>query len=328
MKIKTLKVFLICLFVLSCTHNSRKIPLLKRNIASSSNFGSKEYHIESPSLESPLSNAIVKAVLGGREADQKLSSMNVYLETERGSCSGTIIAEDTILTAAHCIYSTSKEIKIFFNNDFTNSLTSTKFSKFISFPESLEVDQVTDERYLGQHLDFDFDSYQRFKEYFDNLTETSFRPLDQRHYLSSQDLALVFLDQKIPSGTQIAAMYSGPLVFRQKLIGVGYGVTSRNFQEKSNFNLRYSEMEYFAGYYYDEKLLSIRVHSGHYSKNTCAGDSGGGLWYKDLDGQYSLLGVLSAGTNNCANSKIYTLQSSYYEWIDREITKFRSQTPL
>jgi V8-like Glu-specific endopeptidase len=298
-----------------------------RKIANVDNFN-REYYIEELHPYSPLRKNLHKMVLGGKEAENELASMSVFLQTKDSSCSGTIISHDIILTAAHCIDSKTKEIEIYFNNDFEKPYTSTKFAKLISFPENEEIERIQRERYSNDHLDFDFDEYKSFQSYFDNLTELDYRPLEKSVYYASSDLALVFLENPLPENAKIASMFSGKLKFKQKFIGVGYGVTSRNYHEKTNNKLRYTEMKLFAAYHLRETILSLSVHSGHYSKNTCAGDSGGGLFEKKKEGKYQLIGVLSSGNNNCANSKLYTLIHPYYDWLEEEITNFRSKKEM
>ena len=313
------------LTILSCTNTKRDTL---RDIASLDNSKPKKLYIDEPTVNSPLKNNTIRAVLGGKEADDNLSSKSVFLNMEGSSCSGTVIAKDTILTAAHCIRDKTKKIEIYFNN-FKESLVSTKFSRFIPYPEKDESKKDLKKGDQDDHLDFDFDTYKNFQSYFDSLSEFEDIPArSMLDHLGSYDLALVFLDEELPSEVNIADFYSGNLAFRQELIGVGYGLTSRSMRERTSYNLRYTKMTLFGGYFIDDVLLSVRVHSGHYSKNVCYGDSGGGLWSRDKNGNDTLVGVLSAVYNNCANSVQSTLIHPLFWWIDKEILKHRSKVSL
>ena len=52
-------------------------------------------------------------------------------------------------------------------------------------------------------------------------------------------------------------------------------------------------------------------------KDSCSGDSGGGLFIQDTRDTWHLLGIVSYGARDCGNSKpgVYTRVSNYTDWI-------------
>lgn len=55
------------------------------------------------------------------------------------------------------------------------------------------------------------------------------------------------------------------------------------------------------------------------SKDTCQGDSGGPLNIKGSDGRWHLVGLTSYGPNPCGEGSVYTRLSGFREWIKENI---------
>ncbi|XP_026134550.1 complement factor D [Carassius auratus] len=73
------------------------------------------------------------------------------------------------------------------------------------------------------------------------------------------------------------------------------------------------------GDYYGTKFTNNMFCAAEKLKDTCDGDSGGPLLYKDL-----VVGITSNGGKKCGSSKkpgLYTIISHYTKWIDSKITQ-------
>ena len=302
------------------------------------------------------------SILGGRQADTALSSMSVDLHDANNdfSCSGTIIAKDVILTAAHCIHDNTERVTVSFNN-FENSVVAHQFAKRVHFPKigsaaaPAKSDSETSKDYksaedyydnataedaaeLDKYWDyfgFDEKSHEDFNNLFNTFTEMqTLTKLDLSGPANEgvttemyfNDVALIFLDQEIPENAKVAKLYSGEKIeFKQKVLGSGFGKSSRDFYtNKTNHkNLRYVEMEVYEIGLIDNQPAAFHAYSGHHSKNICRGDSGGGTWIKNNDGQYQLVGVASYDHNNCANYAGFVFINPQVEWINQQISNFR-----
>ena len=58
---------------------------------------------------------------------------------------------------------------------------------------------------------------------------------------------------------------------------------------------------------------------GELGKDSCSGDSGGGLFISDTSDTWHLLGIVSYGTLDCGNGTpgVYTRVSSFLQWISK-----------
>ena len=57
---------------------------------------------------------------------------------------------------------------------------------------------------------------------------------------------------------------------------------------------------------------------------SCSGDSGGPVFFKNVEGQYILAGLVSRGDENCHIYGIYENVFFYNEWIQKTIESFKS----
>ena len=59
------------------------------------------------------------------------------------------------------------------------------------------------------------------------------------------------------------------------------------------------------------------MRRGELGRDSCSGDSGGGLFISDTSDTWHLLGIVSYGTLDCGNGTpgVYTRVSSFLQWI-------------
>ena len=64
---------------------------------------------------------------------------------------------------------------------------------------------------------------------------------------------------------------------------------------------------------------------GEIGKDSCSGDSGGGLLsnFGGEETRWEVVGILSQGTNRCGNGTpgVYTRVSQYLQWIEQTMRK-------
>ena len=62
---------------------------------------------------------------------------------------------------------------------------------------------------------------------------------------------------------------------------------------------------------------------GEIGKDSCGGDSGGGLFSKRDDGRWEVVGIVSFGSERCGDGTpgVYTRVSQYLQWIEQTMKK-------
>jgi V8-like Glu-specific endopeptidase len=213
-------------------------------------------------------------------------------------CSGSVIAEDVVLTAAHCV----DEVVIPFD------------VRIIYGQESLNAAEVIiHENYstAAPHIRYTEGNYYRF---------------------SSADIALLKFDEMIPLPT--LPIGNPPEVRGELMTVVGYG----NNENLSSGVRRNGQVEFIATsatYLSNKETVdlsdgSILIDPGPTNQTVCGGDSGGALIYQDR-----LVGVTSGGVinygdgNQCVRSRNANFISApaHLSWIQSHVTMPEIDTP-
>ncbi|MCO5142540.1 MAG: trypsin-like serine protease [Oligoflexia bacterium] len=223
-----------------------------------------------------------------QKATAKIISVNPYNSLDMSLCSGTLIASDVILTAAHCFLKRAPGRVSFSSDDNIDSIVSENIADFVVHP-NFKLKKA--KSLLGIKLN-DMDT--------------------------ENDIALVFLKEKLPAFLTPAllppkgySIHSSPLI-----ILAGFGKVSQSdsvsiFKKPLNFTLAKIS---------DAGNSKIKITG---KKNICSGDSGGPIYGKvERSSKLVVLGVHSFG--NCSDSAQDTKVSDYTNWILLEIEKFRS----
>lgn len=287
-------------------------------------------------------------VLNGRSVTQSESAWNhsvllgLYSDKKlEGSCSGTIIAKDTILTASHCLKDHIKKVRIIFGLDNRNgtSVDSVETQTFVrarkEHSPSLTPTTVSNESTPSPYLLYDKDQQKEFHKWFTELRNLHI--VDHEHSQRSKerqhDVALVFFKNGLPRGFRPANWYKGDLPrLKEKLYSFGYGINNRDLK-KSTIALREGIIKTY-GYSVittQEKQwpLILFGYSGSAATNVCNGDSGAGVFALDKKtGEPKLIAVHSAGFNGCSETTFEVLLHYYSDWIQSAIKSYRSSTFL
>lgn len=204
---------------------------------------------------------------GATDGDQHPSVVKLIMRTSRGYslCSGSVISEDAVLTAAHCVDNVSNAANVYM----IAGADQISAAEIIIHPEYSAS---------TPHIRYAEGDYYRF---------------------SGADIALLKFDNLIPVPN--IDLGENPSQRGELLTIVGYG----NNEHLSNGIRRNGTVEYVgttATYLVDKNTIdqaegSIIINPGPTNQTVCGGDSGGALLH-----QGTLIGVTSGGVINAGSS--------------------------
>jgi secreted trypsin-like serine protease len=256
------------------------------------------------------------AIIGGSEvpATSPISRLTVGLYDKRTGfvCTGSVIREDLVVTAAHCIESKASDIIIIFALDF--SAYDNNESKSLRIATDVKV-------------------HENFK-------------LDNPSALDWDDIALIRFSGGLPEGYAAIQILKDTSLLKQgtAVQMAGYGASGAELEEvnakkdkKFKQDLASGEIICYDKTYthcyritfsgtdhlrsteatiegFTEKEIRMNESKGH---GTCVGDSGGPLIYQNTDGTLNLIGATSRGSEFCDGPAIYTNVTEYVDWIQK-----------
>ena len=243
-----------------------------------------------------------QAIHKGIPAEDDIYSgvVSLAIRTDRdisNYCSGTLIAPNIVLTAAHCV-SDTEEIPMnkLFNDGRIVVVVGSDVSDSIIYTATR----------LSVHPKFNF-------EFFEH------------------DLAILWLEHEVPTeyATPIPILENSEVILSHKsnherFETVGYGIDD---DDVDGVRLR-TEGVIYDYCYIGEKFCTVDAYSisipeGALLQNLekggpCIGDSGGPLLV-DIDGQKHVMAVISYGDANCERYSVSTTIPDHFSWINRQI---------
>lgn len=261
-------------------------------------------------------------IIGGETAkidSAGIKSVVMVFNTKiKSLCTGTLIADDMILTAAHCVVEETETTQVEAPtlqdpNDIRAVFGLSPFTA--TNPTLRKVTMVRPhEKYTGKETSADL-----------------------------YDIALVRFEGGRPTGTEIALLPDGPpsdviVPFR----AIGYGRSNGLLNKATSSTnptgagvLRVANLKAYFLFDHDREFVVDQTAGS----GICLGDSGGPALVRRTDGKDVVIGVVSrviaSGQteaeekdekfNLCAHSSIYTSVSGFTSWIRSSITKMRSR---
>ena len=277
-----------------------------------------------PEVDPGQKSGIVGGTLVKDSASLASGIVGIYDDTDGGFiCTGSLIAEDIVLTAAHCVVSSNPaKMKIVFSTDLFMILG------------AKEPDAV---QYIRQVTKIKF--HEKYNE-----------PEQEENPFDWSDIALIKFKGSLPEGYKPATLLTDKslLVPGLEVVMAGYGVSKvdldpvnpkkiKNLDEaiangdvicdderKECFKVEMSgdgELRETKApiAYVIRSEVRLDESKGH---STCSGDSGGPV-YIEKDGQYLLFGITSRGSQLCDSVGVYTNAVYYKDWIDFTIKNMK-----
>ena len=246
------------------------------------------------------------------------SIVAIYNKSYESICTGTLIANNVVLTAAHCVPEKASHVKIVFSNNVDYMINA--------------KEQDVLKKYVLSATDFKVSS--------------TWDPENETIEHNTGDIALIKFRGTIPSGYKVATMLEDDSLIKNgaKVTIAGFGVNyvdaSKEINPKKYKNLDSAVSngeviceDKIKGKYINcfevEKtgdgilrqaeaplkyFLETEFHLNETVSGTCNGDSGGPAFIK-IKGQFFLLGVTSRGTELCDEVGVYTNAVYYKDWI-------------
>ena len=237
--------------------------------------------ISCSSLETNEQQSVQDKVVNGQETADNPYVVSLVWGGQSG-CTGTLIRDNIVLTAGHCI-------------DSDNSIYP---------PEWVEVGAIVGQT---QNTRSAVAGYQ---------IEPRWNPNLQGNYNYDYDIALIFLETPIRGLAISYSSLSPSSLIGQKIRAIGYGVDN-GFQQSGagvkrtvDLTIRSAEANYFIASWESGQPL-----------DTCQGDSGGPALYLN-NGRYEVLGVVSNGPDFCQGSTRYTTASDHTQFLSAAISNF------
>lgn len=220
-----------------------------------------------------------------------------------GVCTGTLIASDIVLTAAHCTPSEERgSIVVGFGNSVEESSWMIKSRLVVVL--DYRIDPLFDEKDLGKN--------------------------------SLHDIALLKISDKAPEGFKIRDLPQRNFVINSsdELKMIGFGRTSEGNNDAGTLHHTSVPASQITSSLYDDETKMDYAMPGNIAvlqpeTGTCNGDSGGPLFVKTGEGLITLIGVASKGGNiqndalRCHGYSIFVDIRSQLDWINNTLRDLR-----
>lgn len=236
------------------------------------------------------------SIIGGQEVantNDPIASSTVilYNDITKGICTGSLISDQLVMTAAHCVPEALGKYYVIFSQEW----------------KSIKKENI---RPITQGI-----VHPIFKSTQENLKKSPGYgiPTNPLPILKNiGDLAILKFSGSLPVGYKPVNFLTQPLLLKNNasILLAGYGV-NQSITKQGLGTLRKVETIIFNSAYSTTEILTDEKHN----RGSCNGDSGGPAFI-NIKGVYYFWGVASLGTNNTCNEYgVYTNVLTYLKWI-------------
>lgn len=214
-------------------------------------------------------------------------------------CTGTLIAPDVVLTAAHCFV------------DLSHSLSRDLHRK-------IQPDEIAGEFRIGfgtQIVKSPNDAAVEFRSVaaYQVNPKYVFNAVKKADTVPMYDMALIKLNAPAPASATPAALIRDASVLQKGLAVdlVGFGLLNEQPVTEAT-----QLMEVTVNVDNPNFSVTQWTYQTENGKGSCSGDSGGPAYVIQPNGSYGLIGVTSWGDNGCTQMGAYTSVPTLAPWID------------
>ncbi|RYZ76364.1 MAG: trypsin-like serine protease [Proteobacteria bacterium] len=250
------------------------------------------------------------SIIGGQDStgDEDFSRTIVALYNVREGfiCTGSLLSNDLVLTAAHCVVGEASDTIVVFHKDAINTVAT--FLKPIADSNG-SLDDLPATAPIRRATAYRVSPVWEVK---------------QNDLLNTGDIALLKFKGGMVKGFQRAALLSNAALLKngQSVILSGYG-TNDGVKDEGSGLLRFVETTIQQTDYTQSEIL-IEQSLG---KGACHGDSGGPA-YVEIEGKKFVIGVTSRGVNDlkndCSVSAAYTGVPFYAKWLVAAVKELKA----
>lgn len=251
----------------------------------------------------------------------KSSIVGIYNTKERSICTGSLIENNIVLTAAHCVTKHTQDLKVIFSTDIDDAINIREQDVY------QEVVRPTLAVKFGPTWD----------------------PNDDTKEIDTGDIALIKFKGNLPEGYKPAAFLADAKLLKRDQIVVlaGFGVSDVEIEtidpktyKKLDQAIEYGDVicsgdrknnygDCFEVSTSGDGLLRMtkapisslsesEIRLNETKAGTCNGDSGGPA-YLEIQGELYLFGITSRGSELCNEVGVYTNALFYLPWIKSTI---------
>lgn len=248
-------------------------------------------------------------IYGGEEVQShdpiNQSIVGIFSKSEGYLCTGSLVSNDLVITAAHCIEGDPKQIVILFGDEVLTS----KFLIFTDVSSSAVIRKAVDAK---ANPAFD---------------------INHMKPTGMSDVGIIRFTGGIPAGYKPATLlvnYDKYVQNGSPAVMSGYGISSR-FGNSGSGTLRKVTLEVEDAHLSPNETL-IKADT---DKGICSGDSGGPA-YLESNGKLALWGITSRAGNgyifgfvkmNCVAGSVFTRVDEFWSWFQSAAKAMGSSLP-